>query len=131
VALGFAGMFLPVLPTTPFLLLAAACYARSSPRFYRRLLTNRWCGTYIRNYREGRGISLAQKALTLLLLWMTIGYTAFFAVTRWPMRAVLFGIAAGVTVHLTMIKTLKPEKPDSRPEESGPCDRTACNSPKG
>ena len=50
VILAVVGMFVPVLPTTPLLLLAAVCYARSSERFYRWLLTNRWCGPYIRNY---------------------------------------------------------------------------------
>ena len=60
VALAVLGLFLPVLPTTPFLLLAAVCYARSSERFYHWLVTNRWFGAYIRNYREGRGIPLWQ-----------------------------------------------------------------------
>ena len=57
VLLGILGIFLPLLPTTPFLLLAALCYSRSSERFYQWLVTNRWFGEYIRNYREGRGIT--------------------------------------------------------------------------
>ena len=60
VVLGVIGMFIPVLPTTPFLLLAAVCYGRSSKRFYHWLLTNRWFGEYIRNYREG-GDAIASK----------------------------------------------------------------------
>ncbi len=110
VALGIVGVFLPVLPTTPFLLLAAICYARSSERFYYWLLTNRWCGEYIRNYREGRGIPLKQKVLTIVLLWLTIGYATLFVVSLWWIKLVLLGIAAGVTVHLVRIKTYKPEK---------------------
>ena len=109
VALGVLGMFLPVLPTTPFLLLAAACYARSSERFYHWLMTNRWCGEYIRNYREGRGIPLKQKALTILLLWLTIGSTAWLAISQWWVRWILLGIAVGVTIHLVKIKTYKPK----------------------
>ena len=109
VALGVLGMFLPVLPTTPFLLLAAFCYARSSKRFYHWLITNRWCGEYIRNYREGRGIPLRQKVLTILLLWLTIGYAAWFVVSLWWVKFILFGIAIGVTIHLIMIKTFKLE----------------------
>jgi len=108
VALGVLGMFLPLLPTTPFLLLAAVCYARSSARFYRWLVTNRWCGAYIRNYREGRGIPLAQKGLALALLWLTIGYAALRVVTAHGVRLLLLGIAAGVTVHLCRIKTFRP-----------------------
>lgn len=113
VALGVVGMFLPVLPTTPFLLLAAICYARSSERFYRWLLGNRWCGEYIRNYREGRGIPLKQKVLAILLLWLTIGTTACFAVSRWWVRLILLVIAAGVTIHLGRIKTQKSAKEHS------------------
>jgi len=107
VALGVLGMFLPVLPTTPFLLLAAICYARSSKRFYNWLMTNRWCGEYIRNYREGRGITLRHKILTISLLWLTIGYAAWFVVSLWWVKLILFGIAAGVTLHLVKIKTCK------------------------
>ena len=109
VALAVLGMFLPVLPTTPFLLLAAICYSRSSERFYRWLITNRWCGEYIRNYRDGRGIPLKQKVLTILLLWLTIGSTAWLAVSQWWIRLILFGIAVSVTVHLLRIKTYKPK----------------------
>ena len=109
VALGVLGMFLPLLPTTPFLLLAAICYARSSERFYRWLMTNRWCGEYIRNYREGRGIPRKQKVLTIVLLWVTIGYTAWLVASLWWVRLVLLAIAVGVTIHLIRIRTFKPE----------------------
>ena len=105
VALGVIGMFVPVLPTTPFLLLAAACYARSSRRFYDWLMTNRWCGSYIRNYREGRGIPLRQKVITLSVLWLTIGSTVWLAVSQWWVRGLLVGIAVAVTIHLVTIKT--------------------------
>lgn len=109
VALGVVGILFPVLPTTPFLLLAAVCYARSSERFYHWLLTNRWLGEYIRNYREGRGIPLKQKVLTITLLWLSIGYAAVFVVPFWWLKLILFGIAAGVTIHLVRTKTYRPE----------------------
>jgi len=57
-ALGILGIFVPILPTTPFLLLAAACYSRSSQRFYDWLLNNKYFGNYIRNYLEKKGIPL-------------------------------------------------------------------------
>jgi uncharacterized membrane protein YbaN (DUF454 family) len=107
VALGVLGLFLPVLPTTPFLLLAAACSARGSQRFYHWLLTNRWCGAYIRNYREGNGIPLRQKVLTLLLLWLVVGYTAWVVVSLWWVRLILGVVAVGVTVHVASMKTLR------------------------
>jgi hypothetical protein len=111
VGLATLGMALPVLPTTPFLLLAAVCFARSSPRFYNWLLTNRWFGAYIRNYREGRGIALIHKVIALTFLWLTIGYAAGWVVAFWPLRVVLVGIALGVTVHLVRAKTYRPEAP--------------------
>ncbi|MFO7536232.1 MAG: YbaN family protein [Kiritimatiellia bacterium] len=114
VATGVVGMFLPLLPTTPFLLLAAFCYARSSKKFYVCLTTNRWCGEYIRNYREGRGISRRHKVATLALLWLTIGYTAIIAISLWWVKLVLFGIAGAVTLHVTRIKTFPPKKERSR-----------------
>ncbi len=107
--LGVLGILLPILPTTPFLLLAAACYSRSSQRFHDWLITNRLCGAYIRNYREGRGIPRAQKMLTLALLWLVIGFTAWQATTQWWLRLLLCGIAAGVSVHLIKMKTSRPE----------------------
>lgn len=109
VALGVIGIFFPVLPTTPFLLLAAVCYARSSERFYHWLLTNRWLGEYIRNYREGKGIPLKQKVLTIALLWLSIGYAALFVAPLWWVKLILFGIATGVTIHLLRTKTYRPE----------------------
>ncbi len=109
VALGVLGMFLPVMPTTPFLLLAAICYERSSERFHRWLLTNRWFGEYIRNYREGRGMLLRQKIYTLTLLWLTIGLSVMFFVPLWWVRAMLVAIATGVTIHLVRINTYRPE----------------------
>ncbi len=110
VALGVLGMFLPVMPTTPFLLLAAICYERSSDRFHRWLLTNRWFGEYIRNYRDGRGMLLRQKICTLTLLWLTIALSVVFFVPLWWVRALLVAIAAGVTIHLVRINTYRPEK---------------------
>ncbi len=111
VALGVIGILMPVLPTTPFLLLAAVCYARSSQRFYDWLMTNRVFGSYIRNYREGRGIPLAHKIVSISLLWLTIGYAAGFAVSQWWLKLILLAIAAGVTLHLVRVKNYRPKEP--------------------
>jgi hypothetical protein len=108
-AVGTVGIFLPLLPTTPFLLLAAACYARSSKRFYNWLLNNRWFGSYIKNYHEGRGISLKLKVITLALLWGTIAYSGFFVVDAIYWRIILLVIAVGVTIHILKTRTLRKE----------------------
>ncbi len=110
VGLGIIGIFLPLLPTTPFLLLAAACYAGSSKRFYNWLLNNKWFGNYIKNYREGKGVQLKVKVLTISLLWITIGYSATFVVPVLIGKIVLFLIAIGVTTHILSIRTLKVRK---------------------
>jgi hypothetical protein len=107
VGLGILGIFVPVLPTTPFLLLAAACYARSSERFYGWLLNNKWFGNYIRSYLERKGIPLKVKVLTITLLWITIGSSAAFAVQSFVVRLILALIAIGVSIHILCIRTSK------------------------
>jgi uncharacterized membrane protein YbaN (DUF454 family) len=105
--LGIIGIFLPLLPTTPFLLLAAACYTRSSKRFYNWLLTNRWLGNYIRNYRERKGVPFKIKILSISFLWIAIGYSVIFVVHILLGRIILILIATGVTIHILCIQTLK------------------------
>ena len=107
VGLGIFGIFIPILPTTPFLLLAAAFYARSSQRFYHWLLSNRWFGAYIDNYRQKRGMPLKIKMMTVALLWLTIGVSAAFAVQSLTVRIILVLIAIGVSIHILSIKTMK------------------------
>jgi len=107
VGLGIVGIFMPVLPTTPFLLLAAACYARSSQRLYSWLLNNKWFGNYIRNYLERKGVPLKVKVLTVTLLWITIGASVAFAVQTLVVRLILVLIAIGVSIHVLSIRTLK------------------------
>jgi len=105
--LGIVGIFVPLLPTTPFLLLAAACYARSSQRCYGWLLNNKWFGNYIRSYLERKGVPLKAKVATITLLWITIGSSIAFAVQSFVIRLILVLIAIGVSVHIRCIRTLK------------------------
>jgi uncharacterized membrane protein YbaN (DUF454 family) len=123
VGLALVGIFLPILPTTPFLLLAAFLFGRSSPRFYRWLHTNRWFGAYLRNYREGRGLPLREKVLTIAALWIAILLSVALALSSWWARGALLAIAAAVTVHLARIPTYRPSGvPNSSPETAGPSD---------
>jgi uncharacterized membrane protein YbaN (DUF454 family) len=106
--LGAIGIFLPVLPTTPFLLLAAGCYLRSSERLHKWLLSNRWFGEYIKNYQAGRGIPMKTKIIALSMLWGTILYSTFFIVDQILIAQIaLLLIATGVSVHLIRIPTFK------------------------
>ncbi|MBM3287822.1 MAG: DUF454 domain-containing protein [Candidatus Eisenbacteria bacterium] len=111
VALGVVGIFVPLLPTTPFLLLAAYCYGRSSERFHRWLLENRWFGEYVRDYREGRGLRRREKARALFALWLTIGIGVCFFASAWWLRLLLIGAATGVTIHLLRLRTCEKATP--------------------
>lgn len=109
VGLGVLGMFLPLMPTTVFLLLAAFCYSRSSERFHDWLLNNRWCGAYITNYQQGRGMTASQKLKTIFILWASIGLSLWFVWGKFWVSLVLVLIALGVTAHLLWIKTYRPQ----------------------
>jgi uncharacterized protein len=107
-ALGAIGIFVPILPTTPFLLLSAACYMRSSDRLLNWLLNNRWFGQYIKNYQEGRGIPKKTKIIALTFLWITIAYSACFVVDEILIAQIaLLLVAAGVSIHLIRTPTFK------------------------
>ena len=108
--LGIIGIFIPLLPTTPFLLLTAYCYFRSSKRLYNWLISNRVFGSYIRNYYEGLGIPLKVKLLSISFLWITIGFSTYFIVNLLILRIILILIAIGVTIHILTIATLKEER---------------------
>ena len=105
VGLGVIGIFLPLMPTTVFLLLAAACYARSSERFHRRLVEHPWLGSYI---RQRQGMSVRQKAFTLMLLWVTLGATMIWTAEALWVRLLLAVIGLGVTLHVAWLPAFRP-----------------------
>lgn len=119
VGLGALGIFLPLLPTTPFLLLAAACFIRSSDRLYTWMITNRIFGSYIKNYREKKAVPGRIKVFTLILLWAAIGYSAVMVVQSFWMRAGLVLIAIGVTWHVLTLKPIIPERKQVENEREG------------
>jgi uncharacterized membrane protein YbaN (DUF454 family) len=105
--LGIIGIFIPLLPTTVFLLMAAYCFAESSEKFYSWLLNNKWFGSYIKNYRDKKGVTLRTKIFTISILWITILYSAFLLVENFYVKIVLLMIAVGVTIHLLTIRTYR------------------------
>jgi uncharacterized membrane protein YbaN (DUF454 family) len=107
VGLGAAGIFLPLLPTTPFLILAAACFSRSSDRLYNWLITHRWFGRYVRQYREHKAISRQNKLATILLLWGTLAFSGLVVLEAIWIRVLLLAVGVGVTLHVMSMKTLK------------------------
>ncbi|MFX0082722.1 MAG: YbaN family protein [Candidatus Hodarchaeota archaeon] len=105
--LGIIGIALPILPTTPFLLLASAAFAKSSERFHRWLLNNKILGAYIKNYQEGKGLPLKIKLITISLLWITIIISILFLMKLFWVQIVLVIIAIAVSVHISLIKPKK------------------------
>lgn len=107
--LGAMGVVIPVLPTTPFLLLSAALLMRSSPRLYLWLTGNRLFGPFIHNYRLYRAVPLRSKVSGLIFLWLMLGSSAVFAVHSWWLRALLLVVGVLVSRHILRLKTLTAE----------------------
>jgi uncharacterized membrane protein YbaN (DUF454 family) len=103
-ALGGIGVFLPLLPTTPFVLLAAGCFAGSSPAMHRWLCRSRFFGEYIENYRTNAGVSKSVKVRAIVFLWAGLALSAA-AVHKPIVRIILAVVGICVSTHLLMMKT--------------------------
>lgn len=109
--LAILGVFLPILPTTPFLLLSAALYARSSQKLYNWLLNHKIFGEYIRNFREDKSIPLNIKILSISTMWLVMLYSIFYVVNeKWYLQLLLAGIALGVSIYILSFRTKVKEK---------------------
>ena len=111
VALGVIGIFVPLWPTTCFLLLAGWCFARSSARAERWLHENRLFGRYLRDYREKGVISPRIRTSSVAMLWLFIGVSAFLLASRLWAVALLLLVAVAVTAHLYSLPTARPVAP--------------------
>jgi uncharacterized membrane protein YbaN (DUF454 family) len=107
VVLAALGAALPLLPTTPFLLLAAACFARSSERAHHWLHTNRVFGRYLADYREHRGATVGTKVTAISLVWGGLGLSAYLVQPAPWVLAILAAIGIAVTWHLISLNTLR------------------------
>ena len=105
--LGVLGAFVPVLPTTPFLLLSAALFLRSNKKFYDWLLNHPKLGTYISNFMVHKAIPLRVKIVSVAALWITLTYCAVFVARHWAFSVMFILLAIGVTWHILSYKTLK------------------------
>ncbi len=108
VGIGVLGIFLPLLPSTVFFLMAAGCYGKSSPGAYRWMTTNRLFGKHFREYKENRGATMGAKVMSIASLWIGIGLSEVFIDILW-VRLLLLGIALAVTAHLMLLKTVRHE----------------------
>ena len=105
--LGVIGIFVPLLPTTPFLLLAAACFARSSERFYTWLVEHNHLGPLVKGYLDGSGIPLRAKKTAILLVWLTLPPSALLLVPPLWAKALLILLASAITWYLLSLPTRK------------------------
>jgi uncharacterized membrane protein YbaN (DUF454 family) len=105
VGLATVGVVLPLIPTTPFLLLAAACYARSSKRFYDWLLTNRIFGPTIRQWQESGSVAMGTKVVAIVLLVLTLGSSVVFFVPLWSVKILLVAVGIWVIYFLLRLPT--------------------------
>lgn len=103
--LGIIGIFLPLLPTTPFLLLASACYLRGSERMHHWLMNQRHLGPYLRSYQQGRGIPMRAKITALVLMWPSLAFSMWFVPLPW-VRVLLLAPGIFVTIYLFRMPTL-------------------------
>ena len=106
-ALGVIGIFLPLLPTTPFLLLSAALYVRSSDKLYQWLIHQKYLGEYIRNFREHKAIPLRAKIISITMVWITLTYCALAIADEVWLKAIFLVLAISVTWHILSYKPLK------------------------
>lgn len=104
VLLGLIGIVVPLLPTTPFLLLAAACFARGSQRLHGWLLNNRLFGRFLSDYEQGRGIPARAKAIALLMMWSSL-VLALWRYESLTLRLVLVATGVGVSIYLLRLPT--------------------------
>jgi len=106
--LGAIGILLPILPTTPFVILAAICFAMGNSKLAVWLKNSKVFGPFIDNYYNKCGIELRLKVINIIVLW--VGLTVSVLVTQRLWLGVMLGaIGVGVTIHILKIKTKKPE----------------------
>lgn len=107
VAIGVIGIFLPLLPTTIFLILASICFLKSSPKANEWLRNHKVLGVYIDNYQNKTGLTRNAKIANIITLWISISLSAIFLTDELYIKIILLAIAIGVSIHLVMIKTKK------------------------
>ena len=105
--LGIIGVFLPVMPTVPFLLVALFCFERSSKKYHDMILNNKYFGKVLKDYYEGKGLTISVKIKAILFLSCGIGFS-IDKVQHLHLRIMLAVIWLGVTIHIILLKT-KPQ----------------------
>lgn len=109
VSIGVIGIFVPLLPTTIFLLIASYLFMKSSPKLNDNLVNNKYLGPYIKNFQENRGMTKRSKFNAISLLWVSILISAYFFTELFAVRLLLLIIAISVTIYLVKLKAIDPQ----------------------
>jgi uncharacterized membrane protein YbaN (DUF454 family) len=105
---GIAGIFIPGLPVTPFLLLTAGLYVRSSQKLYNRLISNRFFGSYISDYRKNNGMTLKSKLLAVAMMSLMITVSCIFLIDLLSTRLLIIALGIiGAVVMIFIVPTVK------------------------
>jgi uncharacterized protein len=107
VTLGTIGIFIPLLPTTIFLILASYFFMKGSPELNERLLNNKYLGHYIKNYRDNKGMPLKSKIISIVMLWISILISGYFLTESNVLRGILLVVAIGVTIYISSLKNIQ------------------------
>ena len=107
VTLGTIGIFIPLLPTTIFLILASYFFMKGSPELNERLLNNKYLGHYIKNYRDKKAMPLKSKISSIVMLWISILISGYFLTENNVLRGILLVVAIGVTIHISSLKSIQ------------------------
>ena len=105
--LAILGAILPIVPTTPFLIVAAACFYKSSERFYKMIMYNRYFGHYLRDYKSGNGIPLRVKIMALVFLWTSTLVSVFVFIPYLWLEILVIAVNTAITIHLYFVRTKK------------------------
>lgn len=110
VILGTLGAILPVLPGTVFFIIAAFCFAKSSEKFYKLLIHNKYVGPHLRSYLEDRFIPVKTKIIIICSIWISMTASAVFVLEVFWQRALMFAIAIGVSIYIILHRSSKPNE---------------------
>jgi len=118
VGIAFIGVFIPVLPTTGPIILAAFLFSKSSDRFDQWLVTNRFFGSIVRDWREGRGFTVRAKTIAVIAILASFGITTLFVLNGFWVRASFWLLAAGIAAYVVTRPTKRTEAVDVASERA-------------
>jgi|WetSurMetagenome_2_1015567.scaffolds.fasta_scaffold462890_2 uncharacterized protein len=110
VTMGIIGALLPVIPGTVFFVLAAIAFAKSSEKFYKMLIHNRWIGPHLQNYLEEKFIPIRTKIVAISFLWISVTISSVYFVSAFWEKAIMFLFTIGVTIYLILHRSKKEQK---------------------